>query len=73
MVTPDTERKCLECGMDTILGKPMNPSTLKQLLDENKRKSNLIRIDNMTSKNALEIDPSPDAKNRGKREAFLKK
>ena len=52
--------------------KTITVTELQKLLNA---KPELILLDvrNMTSKNALEIDPSPDAKNRGKREAFLKK
>ena len=60
MLTPETQKKCIECGMNTIMGKPLHPTTLKQLLDENKRATNVIGLENMSSKNVLFIDPLPN-------------
>jgi CheY-like chemotaxis protein len=59
-VNADIQRKCLESGMNTIKEKPVYPDTLKQLLEDNRRESNLIStieangtgFENMSSKNS---------------------
>jgi len=60
MLTPKTQKKCIECGMNTIMEKPLHPSTLKQLLEENQRSTNQVAIENMSSKNVLFVDPLPN-------------
>ena len=42
-VTPETTRKCEAAGMNRLLPKPMSAATLKELLEETRRKSNLIQ------------------------------
>ena len=45
ILTPflDTRKKCLQMGMNDILAKPMTGETLKQLVDSNRRASNLVK------------------------------
>ncbi|TNV87760.1 hypothetical protein FGO68_gene5455 [Halteria grandinella] len=48
----DIEKKCHDCGMNTIIQKPVEPPRLKQMLEENQRSSNIILRDSNTgSKN----------------------
>lgn len=36
-VNPDIVKKCMECGMDKILSKPMSADTLVKMVEEHKR------------------------------------
>jgi two-component system, NarL family, sensor histidine kinase EvgS len=42
-VHPDIVKKCKDAGMDDILPKPMSATALQELLQRNKRETNLIR------------------------------
>lgn len=50
-VSKEIEKKCHDCGMNTLIAKPIKPENLKQMLDENRRISNIIGDENMGSKN----------------------
>ena len=43
-VTPETTKKCEAAGMNRLLPKPMSAATLKELLEENGRKTNVIQF-----------------------------
>jgi CheY-like chemotaxis protein len=45
----EIEKKCKDSGMDTVMAKPVIPALLKQMLDENKRVTNLVNNENMGS------------------------